>query len=88
MALKYIVNEKNHIEVEFEGEDITIPALLKEVLLNNKDVEFVTYLVGHPERDNPKLVIKTSKKDAKEVLKGAFNEAIDILSEMKDKLGK
>ncbi|MGB9635171.1 MAG: RpoL/Rpb11 RNA polymerase subunit family protein [Candidatus Micrarchaeia archaeon] len=88
MTLKYVVNEKNHIEVEFEGEDITIPSLLKEVLLKDRNVDFVTYVTGHPERDNPKLVLKTNKKDAREVLKDAFESVIATLSEMKEEADK
>lgn len=88
MNLKYVVDEKNHIEVEFLGEDYSIPAVLKEILLKNKDVEFVTYIVGHPSRDSPRLVLKTSKSDAKKILKEAVKEATETFEEMKKALTK
>jgi DNA-directed RNA polymerase subunit L len=76
LNLKYIVEEKNHIEFELEGEEYSIPSVLKDILLEDPDVEFATYILGHPSRDPPKIVIKTKKKDAKKVLKEAIKKAI------------
>ncbi len=88
MKLNYVVDEKNHIEVQFIGEDYSIPAILKDILADMKDVEFVTYIVGHPSRDPPKLVLKTNKKDAKEIFKKALATAIQTLEGMKNAFSK
>lgn len=76
MKLKYIVEEKNHIEFELEGEEYSIPSILKDILLENPEVEFATYIMGHPSRDPPKMVVKTKKEDAKKVLREAIKVAI------------
>lgn len=88
MKLNYTVNEKNHIEVEFIDEDYSIPAVIKDILLKNKDVEFATYVIGHPSKDHPKLIIKTKKDNAREVFKEAVKEAIETFEEIKKEFSK
>ena len=88
MKVKYLVDEEHHIEIELVGEEYSIPAVIKDILAKNKDVEFVTYVVGHPSRDNPKLVLKTRKKNAKQLLKDALAEAIKVFEDMKKEFGK
>ncbi len=88
MKLNFTVDEKNHIEVQFIGEEYSIPSVLKDILIENKDVEFVTYVVGHPNRDPPKLVLKTKKGDARKLLKQAAKEAVETFEGMKDAFSK
>ncbi|MCX8200305.1 MAG: DNA-directed RNA polymerase subunit L [Candidatus Micrarchaeota archaeon] len=88
MKLNFVVDEKNHIEVQFIGEEYSIPAILKDILNDNKDVEFVTYVIGHPSRDPPLLVLKTKKNDARKVLKEALKEAITTLEDIKSSFSK
>lgn len=88
MNLKYIVEEKNHIEFLLEGEEYSIASLLKDILLEDSEVEFVTYVMGHPRRDPPKMVIKTKKKDAKNVLKDAIKKAISDFESIEKALSK
>ncbi len=88
MKLNYVVDEKNHIEIEFIGEEYSVPAMLKDILLEKKGVEFVAYIVGHPSRDPPRLVLKTKNDDAKKILKMALDEATDTLNEIKEAFNK
>ncbi len=88
MNLKYIVEEKNHIEFELEGEEYSLPSVLKDILLENPDVEFATYVIGHPSRDPPKMVVKTKKEDAKKVLKEAIKIAINDFESIDKALSK
>ena len=88
MKLKYIVEEKNHIEFELEGEEYSIPSILKDILLENPEVEFATYIMGHPSRDPPKMVVKTKKEDAKKVLKEAIKVAISDFEAIDKALNK
>jgi DNA-directed RNA polymerase subunit L len=88
VKLNFTVDEKNHIEVQFIGEEYSIPSVLKDVLIDNKDVEFVSYIVGHPNRDPPKLVLKTKKGDARKLFKEAVKEAIETFESMKDAFSK
>lgn len=88
MNLKYIVEEKNHIEFELEGEEYSLPSVLKDILLENPDVEFATYVIGHPSRDPPKMVVKTKKEDAKKVLKEAIKIAINDFESIDKALNK
>ena len=88
MKLNFLVDEENHLEVQFIGEDYSIPGILKHILSENRDVEFVTYVIGHPSRDPPTLVLKTKKGNARKMLKEAVKEAIKELDEIKDAFAK
>ncbi len=76
MEIKYLVDEKNHIEIEVAGCDYSLLAILHEILSKEKEVVFATYSIGSPARDNPKFILKTKKKDAKKMLKEAIKTAI------------
>lgn len=88
MKLNFLVDEKKHIEVQLIGEEYSVPAMLKEMLNGNKDVEFVTYVIGHPSRDPPTLILKTKKGDARKVLKEAIKETIEVLESIKSAFAK
>ena len=88
MKLKYLVEEKNHIEFEIEDEEYSIPSVLKDILLENPEVEFATYIIGHPSRDPPKMILKTKKEDAKKVLKEAIKKAISDFEAIEKALSK
>lgn len=82
------MEEKNHIEFELEGEEYSIPSVIKDILLENPDVEFATYIMGHPSRDPPKMVVRTKKGDAKKVLKDAIKKAIEDFEAIDKALSK
>ncbi len=75
IKLNFLINKKDELEIEFEGGDETIPQLLVSELINNKDIENITFKREHPLVAHPKLYIKTKNKDAKKLLISAL-EAI------------
>ena len=76
MEIKFLVDEKHHVEGEVAGCDYSILALIHEKLSKDKDVAFATYVIGSPSRDNPKLVVKTKKKDAKKLIKSVIDDLV------------
>ena len=89
MKLNFLKDEKDHVEVILEGEDHSFPNALREKLLEEKGVEFVSVTREHPTAAFPKLVLKTKGKSARELLKSAAKELLkdskDFASQVKKK---
>lgn len=87
MKVNLRVNEPNYIEVLIEGEDASFPNALRELLVEEKDVEFAAYNVPHPQIGVPVLFLRTKSKKALDVLADAVaklkKEAIEFKSEIK-----
>jgi len=81
MKLNFLKDEKDHIEVLLEGEEHSFPNALREKLLDEKGVEFVSVAREHPTASWPKLVLKTKGRAARDVLKAAAKE---LLKESKE----
>lgn len=64
MEVTILVNDKKTLEFEISGTDLTIPRLLVEKLNASGDVEFAACKQDHPTAGNPRLIVKTKKKDA------------------------
>ena len=58
MEIRLIKKEKDSMELEVVGEDETLLEPLKQKLLEDKNVELATYLLGHPMLENPKIFVK------------------------------
>ena len=71
MKLNIDEQDSKSIIIEFVGADRGIPELLKEKLLENKSVNFVSVIRDHPEIGSPKLVVKADKSVKALVLKAA-----------------
>lgn len=71
MKVSFVKDDDKHIEVVLEGEDHSIPNVLKDILLESSDVEFAAYVVEHPQVSSPKLIVKTKRKKAREALRDA-----------------
>jgi len=71
MKLEIIKSEKNYAEFVIEGEKHSFPNMLKQKLLEMKDVEFVSYILEHPMDTGAKFVIKTNGKSPKKILEDA-----------------
>jgi len=68
-----ILNEKrNELEFSFKGERHTYLNLLKNTLLKDRDVEFVSFKLDHPEGDSGTFYIKTKGKSARNTIKNAI----------------
>ena len=81
--------ESNSLEFEIEGEDHTLCNALRNILLEDDDVEFVSYKIDHPTHANPIFYIKTSASktptealiDASDKLSVLCNEALTKFQE-------
>ena len=76
MKLNIIEDEPKSLVVELIDADRGIAEMIKDKLLGNKDVDFVTVMKEHPEVGKPKLIVKSSKNAKALVLK-----ALEVLDE-------
>ncbi len=86
MKLNVKALEPNYIELELEGEEHSLPNALQEILIQNKDVEFASYNIPHPQVGMPLLVLRTKSKKALDVLEAAIEELKEQASEFKAEL--
>ena len=74
MDIKPLKNERNYIELEFVDSE---PSILKAVvanLIDEKEVEFCTVKIDHPQIGNPIFILRTKNADALELLKKAIKK--------------
>ena len=72
MEIKVTKNEKNHIEFILKDERYTFPNLLKNKLLDDSSVTFVSSILKHPMDKDSHFILKTkSSKPAKKALSDA-----------------
>jgi len=74
MKIEFVVEEKDHVEVLFHGEDVTFANALRDKIMQESGVEFIAVVREHPTAKPPKLILKTKGKSAKELLKSAAKE--------------
>ena len=87
MKLNVRTSEPNYLELEIEGEDIGLPNALREILIEDKDVEFAACKNEHPQVGFPLLMLRTKSKKPLDVLESAVDklkkEAKEFNSELK-----
>ena len=87
MKLNVKTSEPHYLEVELEGEDIGLPNALREILIEDKDVEFAACKSDHPQVGVPLIILRTKSKKALDVLESAVDklkkEAQTFSSELK-----
>jgi len=89
MELKTIKKTTKELELEITGEDETILNPITEVLLQNKDVEYASYLSDHPESNKRKLYVRVKTGKPEDVVKKAVKHLEEeIKSFSKDFEGK
>ena len=88
MKLNIKNSEPNFVEVEFIEEDISMLHALREILIQDKDVEFVAAKQDHPQVGIPTLILRTKKGDALDVLSGALKHLRKEINEFRDELKK
>ena len=74
MELKKIRKSAKELEIEVIGETETILNPITEVLLQNKDVEYASYLTDHPDSKNRRLYIRVKNGKPEEILKKAVKQ--------------
>ncbi|MGC8648817.1 MAG: RpoL/Rpb11 RNA polymerase subunit family protein [Candidatus Micrarchaeia archaeon] len=88
MEAHIIKKEDNELIIEFEDKSIVFPDFIADRLLTYSDVEFAGVNRDHPETGKPRLIIKTSKKKAKDVLKKALEDIEENLDDIKAQIKK
>ncbi len=87
MKLHVRVSEPNYLEIELQGEDMGLPNALREILIEDKDVEFAACKSDHPQVGEPMIILRTKSKKAFDVLESAIEklkkEAKEFGSELK-----
>ena len=76
MEVKFLVSEKNLIEVELPN--LTLAEILRVYLANSSDVTFVAWKREHYTK-NPILKVRAKDKDAKAVVKAAVRSIVSDL---------
>lgn len=71
MKLNIIKKDKNLLEVEVGGESVGFANLIKEELWNDKAIDEAAYIKEHPYMVEPKIYVKTKKKEPKRVMQDA-----------------
>jgi DNA-directed RNA polymerase subunit L len=87
MELKIIEEEPKSIVLEFVNADRGIAELIKDRLMENKDVEFAGVTKEHPEIGMPRLVVKSSRSAKSLVLK-AVEEVQEEIKELSSQMPK
>ncbi|VVB66498.1 DNA-directed RNA polymerase subunit L [Candidatus Gugararchaeum adminiculabundum] len=88
MEVKYLKDEDNYLEVQLTGEEHTFPNMLRDILMEDKDVTFAAYVLDHPLVGQPKIIIRTKKGDPKKALKAAVKELKDRLKKFESAISK
>ena len=74
MELKTIKETTKELELEITGENETILNPIAEVLLQDKNVDYASYMADHPESNKRRLYIRVKQGKPKEVLLKAVKQ--------------
>jgi len=77
MDLKTIKKTAKELELEITGETETLLNPIAEVLLENDDVDYASYMSDHPESKKRRLYIRVKKGKPEEILKKAVKQLED-----------
>lgn len=76
MKVKVLEESKKRMLIKIEGQDHTFCNALKDELYNDKHVDAASYMIEHPLKKIPKLVVET---DGSETPRQAFVAAAQRL---------
>lgn len=74
MELKTLKKTSKELELEIIGETETLLNPITEVLLENDDVDYASYMADHPEQKKRRLYIRVKNGKPEEVLKKAVKQ--------------
>lgn len=86
MEVRIIEDEPKSMILEFAEADRGIAELIKDRLINNRDVEFAGVIKEHPEIGMPRLVIKANRP--KSLVLKAVEEVQDEIKEFSSQMPK
>lgn len=75
----------SELEVVVEGEGNTLLNVLRDMLLDDEKVAFVSYVNEHPTKLRPHLVLRTKEKNALETLTEASSKMASLAEEFSKK---
>ena len=84
MEIEVVKNEKDYLEVTLKGEEYGMANMLKELLLEDENVEFAAYRLDHPVVASPVLMIRTSSGTPLTALKNAVKRLKKMATEFRD----
>ncbi len=87
MKLNVVESDAKSIIIEFEEADRGIAELIKDKILENKDIEFAGVVKEHPQVGNPRLIVK-AEKNARGIVLKAVESLQDDLKELTSHLPK
>ena len=88
MKINVLKSDKHSVEFLLEGERHTFPNMLKQKLLEDKNVEFVSYILDHPLDKSARFVLKTKGVSPKKVLEDAAKQVDSDLAEFEKNIKK
>jgi DNA-directed RNA polymerase subunit L len=77
MELKTIKKTSKELELEITDENETILNPITQMLLQNNDVDFATYIMDHPDSNKRSLYLRVKKGKPEDILKKAVKELED-----------
>ena len=77
MELRTIKKTTKELEIEIIGENETILNPITEVLLENEEVDYATYITDHPDSSKRRLYIRVKSGKPEEILKKAVKKLED-----------
>ena len=81
MKLEKIKKTSKELELEITGENETMLNPITEILLQNEDVDYASYIADHPDSKKRRLYIRVKKGEPIDILKKALKQ---VESELKD----
>jgi len=86
MDIKVLAQEENYIELELTDEEQGFANALRELLINDKNVEFAAYRVDHPQLSPPRLMVRTKSGSPLAAIKDAVKKLKKFSSEFNDEI--
>ena len=83
MEIEILIDKPEHLEFIMKKTRHTVPNLLRETLLSDSSVEFVSYKLEHPMDPDSKFILKTKGKKAKKALTDAVSSIEKELADFK-----
>lgn len=74
MDLKTIKKTSKELEIEITGENETILNPITEVLLQDKDVDYASYMTDHPMSNKRRLYVRVKNGKPEDALKKAIKQ--------------
>ena len=84
MEIEIVKSEKNYVEIIVRGDDYGVANAVKELLLEDKDIEFAAYRVDHPQVGKPVLMVRTKDGNPINAVKYALKKLKKQATEFKD----